>query len=1173
MPTKHFLADLREAGAPHRYPRLSQIKSGEYEGSISFNFHQAELDTTIEFQVVISGMWIFSRPLSFYLSFSFSFSFPVGMRLSHNPLLTVRLLDASDYPTDHSFGVFAASDNVAPPVTKALERAQDKGSFSGVSINDMLVAVDRILCDALRNSPEGLGRENDFDDSDQSMDNYEGLSDDKIPEDAFDTPPRRSHQSRQKLRKDIRAVKAAGFKVGCLGEADGTVLVAVSRRIAKLGISEEAMNAWNLEAEEYLVLLIRYPNSYCDMQEILDMADAATKAIEMRVGLCNSYKPTFHTATRVFQRSFEPTETDMNTSGQPFRALFIGPPLERLLNERLLEILRIRKMHGFTWTGAEFFFHVNQGKSLGFNKTNDQRFSLPDTWLSPPPDTVASDHFLEQICDMTQVSFPLVAWQFTLRHFVKCTEFCLVCHCKTFDKFEALKPYVCSNELCLYQYMTYGMGPSLEHEIRSQPLVVDLLVSLAYARANSRRLQDFPNGLGIQVPAIEPKQSSQNWTTSSKFYKGHWKNSTKDLLCKETSNLSPGDWIVAIDQIGKAAHLRIGQVKSSTCVSILEVGGLENKQFRHGTLLEEGHVNFVLYDHNFDDLSIPHKQAMICMLLDTLPDVSSLQLYLGPVGSKNLLSSCRERINPAALDLLRWIVSSNRSCIIQDSGLDSHLVTKMQGFIQFRLVQGAPDKEDRFVKSIKSELVSENSKYPTLFAWHGSPIENWHSILREGLHFREAAHGRAYGDGVYMSSHFATSVAYATPVARSIPVGHPTSSNWRWSNSILDMHSVLSLNEVVNRTDKFFCCTPHFVVQQLDWIQPRYLFVGCSGSSKLSPHGGSPHASSRCMQVYEQDPRHQAYGPADSLILIPISAARSKQQNLFSKSLSSGSLEKQTPQKGDPRSFHQKPEANSTALQYADRASISTATEDIILLLSDSEVESRKGSSTLTRALGQPMHNPSLPTAMQSTRQTDFIPGTLKKSSLPLIPPPKSASIPATKLLQKHLQAILKVQQKESPTELGWYIDPNLTGNLYQWIVELHSFEPTLPLAKDLKAWHLTSVVLEIRFPQNFPMSPPFVRVIRPRFVEFAAGGGGHVTSGGAMCMELLTSSGWSPVASMESVLLQVRMAISTTEPRPARLHMGSQNDYSASEAVSAFKRACRHHGWEIPRDMDSLSL
>ena len=1086
----------------------------------------------------------------------------------------MRLLDASDYPTDHSFGVFAASDNVPAPVTKALENAQNKGFFSGVSINDMLVTVDRILCDILRNSPEGQDHENDFDDSDQSMDDYEALSDDKIPEDLFDAPPQRSHHSRQKLRKDMRAVKTAGFKVGCLGEAEGTVLVAVSRRISQLGISEEAMHAWNLEASEYLVLLIRYPNSYRDMQEIFNMGDAATNAIEMRVGLCNSYKPTFRAATRIFKTSFETTTADMNTLGQPetepainFRALFIGSPLERLLNERLVGILRIRNMHDFTWTGAEFFFHMNQGKSLWVKKTNDPRFSLPDTWLSPPPDTVVGDHWLEQANDMTKVSFPLVAWQFTLRHFVKCTEFCLVCHCKTFDKFEALKPYVCSNELCLYQYMNYGMGPSLEHEIRSQPLVVDLLVSLAYARANSRRLRDFPNGLGVQVPAIEPNESWQNWSIQSKFYNGHWNSSTKDLFCEEAPKLSSGDWIVAIDQTGTAAHLRIDLVKSSTCVSILEVGGLGNKLSNRDALLEEGHVKFVRYDQNFDELSITHKQAIICMLLDTLPNVSSMRLYLGPVGSQNLLSSYREKINPAALDMLRWIVSSNRSCIVQDSGLNSHLVTEMEGFIQFRLVQGAPDKEERFVKSIKSELVSEKSKHPTLFAWHGSPIDNWHSILREGLHFKETVHGRAYGDGVYMSSRFNTSVTYATSV------GHATPSHWRWPNSTLNMRSVLSLNEVVNRTDKFRCRTPHFVVQQLDWIQPRYLFVGYSGCSELSLNGGSPHASSRSMRVYEQDPEHEAYGPAECPILIPISAARSKQQSLFSKSSSLSSLEIQAPQKGTPRNLHQKPEATSTAFQYEDRASISTATEDIILLLSDSEVESSKGNTTSTREIGQPTPNPSPPTAMQSTTRADFIPGTLQKNSLPLIPPPESASTSATKLLQKHLQAILKVQQKENLTELGWYIDPNLTGNLYQWIVELHSFEPTLPLAKDLKACHLASIILEVRFPQNFPMSPPFVRVIRPRFMEFAAGGGGHVTSGGAMCMELLTSSGWSPVASMESVLLQVRMAICTTEPYPARLKMGSQKDYSVGEAISAFKRACRHHGWEVPRDMDFLSL
>lgn len=74
MPTKHFRADLREAHAPHRYPHLSQIKPGEYEGSISFNFYHAELDIAIEFQVVISGMWIFYQrlPPSFSSSVSLS---------------------------------------------------------------------------------------------------------------------------------------------------------------------------------------------------------------------------------------------------------------------------------------------------------------------------------------------------------------------------------------------------------------------------------------------------------------------------------------------------------------------------------------------------------------------------------------------------------------------------------------------------------------------------------------------------------------------------------------------------------------------------------------------------------------------------------------------------------------------------------------------------------------------------------------------------------------------------------------------------------------------------------------------------------------------------------------------------------------------------------------------
>jgi ubiquitin-conjugating enzyme E2 Q len=190
-----------------------------------------------------------------------------------------------------------------------------------------------------------------------------------------------------------------------------------------------------------------------------------------------------------------------------------------------------------------------------------------------------------------------------------------------------------------------------------------------------------------------------------------------------------------------------------------------------------------------------------------------------------------------------------------------------------------------------------------------------------------------------------------------------------------------------------------------------------------------------------------------------------------------------------------------------------------------------------------------------------------------LLTPPQYATTPATKVLQQHLQATLKVQAREPLHDLGWYIDPDFITTVYQWIVELHSFDPKLPLAKDLKQANMKSVVLELRFPPGFPMSPPFVRVIRPRFLEFANGGGGHVTAGGAMCMELLTNSGWLPTASIESVLLQVRMAITNTEPRPARLALNrSRKDYSVGEAVEAYKRACIAHGWQIPEDIQRLS-
>lgn len=80
-----------------------------------------------------------------------------------------------------------------------------------------------------------------------------------------------------------------------------------------------------------------------------------------------------------------------------------------------------------------------------------------------------------------------------------------------------------------------------------------------------------------------------------------------------------------------------------------------------------------------------------------------------------------------------------------------------------------------------------------------------------------------------------------------------------------------------------------------------------------------------------------------------------------------------------------------------------------------------------------------------------------------LLPAPADATRVATTTLQRELRAMLQEQdtaiaaarrgEKGRLRDLGWYMPPGFIGdNLFQWIVELHSFESRLPIAQDLAA-------------------------------------------------------------------------------------------------------------------------
>ncbi|CAK9036814.1 unnamed protein product [Durusdinium trenchii] len=97
--------------------------------------------------------------------------------------------------------------------------------------------------------------------------------------------------------------------------------------------------------------------------------------------------------------------------------------------------------------------------------------------------------------------------------------------------------------------------------------------------------------------------------------------------------------------------------------------------------------------------------------------------------------------------------------------------------------------------------------------------------------------------------------------------------------------------------------------------------------------------------------------------------------------------------------------------------------------------------------------------------------------------------------------------------------DPD--GNdLRLWTMRLYSEGlRSCALGAELRRCQVEAVELELWIPSTFPTAPPAVRVMRPRFRP----GSFWVQDQGALCMEVLTSHGWSPALSLSQLGLQIK--------------------------------------------------
>ncbi|CAE8595987.1 unnamed protein product [Polarella glacialis] len=123
------------------------------------------------------------------------------------------------------------------------------------------------------------------------------------------------------------------------------------------------------------------------------------------------------------------------------------------------------------------------------------------------------------------------------------------------------------------------------------------------------------------------------------------------------------------------------------------------------------------------------------------------------------------RMSNEGAELVKWVVASNRSFLAPLQ--DDERIAAFRTPFQYMLISAPPDKEKEF-----QELKRQHG---STFAFHGSPAENWHSILRNGLknasNTKMMTTGAAHGPGIYLSTELSLSLSYSM---RGRAVVHPT---------------------------------------------------------------------------------------------------------------------------------------------------------------------------------------------------------------------------------------------------------------------------------------------------------------------------------------------------------------------------------------------------------------
>jgi poly [ADP-ribose] polymerase 6/8 len=205
-------------------------------------------------------------------------------------------------------------------------------------------------------------------------------------------------------------------------------------------------------------------------------------------------------------------------------------------------------------------------------------------------------------------------------------------------------------------------------------------------------------------------------------------------------------------QLGVAAGAETEVASSASLIDLLMRLAQHAANSRRNTLI------FNPYPHLFDPTDrskvlfnpAAHDFGKLQEVLNSFPPMAQV----ANAGDAGKVKTLFEQAHPHAFLMMQWLVSSNRTHIVAIA--PQFQLPSMGTPHQFLMLSATPEHEARFQEA--------RAQYGSTFSFHGSPVENWHSILRTGL--RNASNtnlminAAAYGAGVYNSPQAATSLGY-----------------------------------------------------------------------------------------------------------------------------------------------------------------------------------------------------------------------------------------------------------------------------------------------------------------------------------------------------------------------------------------------------------------------------